>query len=178
LKSCDRRGEFPLHARRLARTCALQALYELDTTSHPADQTIAYRLADAPLPADGEAFLRRLVSGVLQHRSELDAMIQRYAPAWPVSQIATIDRNILRIALHEMTETPKTPPRVAINEAVDLAKAFGSDSSSRFINGVLGTAVAELGLLAEAGNRLSAEEIATLEATAGEQETVLAREEE
>jgi N utilization substance protein B len=139
--------------RRLARTCALQALYELDTTNHAADQVIAYRLADHPLPAEGEAFLRELVSGVCIHRERLDAMIQRYAPAWPVSQIAIIDRNILRIALLELTYHPAgeshadTPPKVAINEAVDLAKAFGSDSSSRFVNGVLGTAVNDLRLM-------------------------------
>ncbi len=149
-----REGEFPLHARRLARTSALQALYELDTTNHPADQVIAYRLADVPLPAEGEAFLRDLVSGVLKNQIELDAMIQRYAPAWPVSQIAIIDRNILRIALYELTGEPRTPPKVAINEAVDLAKAFGSDSSSRFVNGVLGTAVGDLGLVLVGENRL------------------------
>jgi N utilization substance protein B len=141
-----------VHVRRLARTSALQALYELDTTNHPADQVIAHRLADHPLPAEGEAFLRDLVSGVCKERERLDAMIQRYAPAWPVSQIAIIDRNILRMALLELTTCPKgashpeTPPKVAINEAVDLAKAFGSDSSSRFVNGVLGTAVNDLRL--------------------------------
>jgi transcription antitermination protein NusB len=154
--------------RRLARTSALQALYELDTTSHPADQAIAYRLADAPLPAEGEAFLRILVSGVLKNRAQLDAMIQHYAPAWPVSQIAIVDRNILRIALFELTATPKTPPKVAINEAVDLAKAFGSDSSSRFVNGVLGTAVAHLGLVLEAGCRMPDTESSLLEAGAEE----------
>ena len=144
-----------MHVRRLARISALQALYELDTTSHPADQVIAYRLADHPMPAEGEAFLRELVSGVLTHQARLDAMIQRYAPAWPVSQIAIIDRNILRIALFELTPcppgtlSPMTPPKVAINEAVDLAKVFGSESSSRFVNGVLGTAVNDLRLVNE-----------------------------
>jgi transcription antitermination protein NusB len=145
-----------VHIRRLARTSALQALYELDTTNHPVDQVIAFRLVDHPLSVEGEAFLRELVSGVCKRREELDAMIQRYAPAWPVSQIAIIDRNILRIALLELTSRspatshPETPPKVAINEAVDLAKAFGSDSSSRFVNGVLGTAVNELRLMNDA----------------------------
>jgi len=142
-----------VHVRRLARISALQALYELDTTSHPADQVITYRLADHYMPSEGEAFLRELVSGVCKNRERLDAMIQRYAPAWPVSQIAIIDRNILRIALLELTScppgtsTPDTPPKVAINEAVDLAKAFGSESSSRFVNGVLGTVVNDLRLM-------------------------------
>lgn len=129
--------------RRQARILALQVLYELDTTTHQADSAVAYRLEDQPLPADGETFLRLLVGGVLTHRDRLDALIQRYAPAWPVNQIAVIDRNILRLALFELSGSLGTPPKVAINEAVDLAKLFGSDNSSRFVNGVLGTAVAD-----------------------------------
>ncbi len=130
-----------MHLRRLARVTALQALYELDTTNHPADEVIAHRLEDQPMPPEGEAFLRVLVSGVLKRREQLDAIIQRYAPAWPVSQIAVVDRNVLRIALLELSSDTDTPPKVAINEAVDLAKLFGSDSSSRFVNGVLGSAM-------------------------------------
>jgi transcription antitermination protein NusB len=136
-----------VQTRRQARISALQALYELDTTSHAAGDVVAYRLEDHPLPPEGEAFLRLLVSGVVQHREQLDTLIQKYAPAWPVSQIAVIDRNILRIALFELVGGADTPPKVAINEAVDLAKTFGSDSSSRFINGVLGSAVADQVLL-------------------------------
>jgi N utilization substance protein B len=132
-----------VQVRRQARISALQALYELDTTNHSAGEVIAYRLEDRPLPAEGEAFLRLLVSGVLQHKPQLDSMIQKYAPAWPVSQIAVVDRNVLRIALFELSGPVDTPPKVAINEAVDLAKTFGSDSSSRFVNGVLGSAVAD-----------------------------------
>ncbi len=132
-----------MQIRRQARISALQALYELDTTNHPADEVITHRLEDRPLPADGEAFLRLLVSGVIRHRAQLDSLIHKFAPAWPVSQIAVIDRNILRIALLELSGQVDTPPKVAINEAVDLAKTFGSDSSSRFINGVLGSAVAD-----------------------------------
>lgn len=131
-----------VQARRQARISALQALYEIDTTAHHAGDVIAYRLEDAPLPAEGEEFLRNLVTGVLKHRNQLDFLIHKYAPAWPVSQIAVVDRNILRIALYELSGASGTPPKVAINEAVDLAKMFGSDNSSRFINGVLGTAMA------------------------------------
>ena len=130
-----------MHIRRQARTSALQALYELDTTSHAASEVIAHRLEDTPLPPDGEAFLRQLVGGVRSRQSQLDALIQQYAPAWPVAQIAVIDRNILRLALLELTGATDTPPKVAINESVDLAKIFGSDNSSRFVNGVLGTAL-------------------------------------
>jgi N utilization substance protein B len=130
-----------VQARKQARTSALQALYEIDTTQHPVAEVVDNRLLDTPLPPDGETYLRSLVTGVLKHRDQLDALIQKYAPAWPVAQIAIVDRNILRIALYELTGATGTPPKVAINEAVDLAKTFGSDNSSRFVNGVLGTAV-------------------------------------
>ena len=132
-----------MHLRRLARMAALQALYELDTTNHPVDEVIAHRLEDQPMLPEGEAYLRLLVSGVITRREQLDAIIQRYAPAWPVAQIAIVDRNVLRIALLELSSDSGTPPKVAINEAVDLAKLFGSDSSSRFVNGVLGSAVSD-----------------------------------
>jgi transcription antitermination protein NusB len=131
-----------VQARRQARVSALQALYEIDSTDHPAADVVGYRLEDTPLPTDGEAFLRDLVAGVVKHRNHLDRLIQKYAPAWPVAQIAVVDRNILRIALYELSGATGTPPKVAINEAVDLAKLFGSDNSSRFVNGVLGAAVA------------------------------------
>lgn len=137
-----RGGYNRVHTRRQARICALQALYELDTTKHAAGDVLAHRLEDSPLPPESEAFLRNLVAGVVRHLEQLDALIQKHAPAWPVSQIAVIDRNVLRIALYELSGATGTPPKVAINEAVDLAKIFGSDNSSRFVNGVLGTAVA------------------------------------
>ena len=131
-----------VQARRQARISALQALYEIDTTAHDAGEVLLHRLEDAPLPQEGEEFLRNLVTGVLKHGDQLDFLIHKYAPAWPVSQIAVVDRNILRIALYELSGASGTPPKVAINEAVDLAKMFGSDNSSRFVNGVLGTAMA------------------------------------
>ena len=87
-----------MHTRRQARISALQALYELDTTNHNAADAIAHRVEDSQLPPEGEAFLRQLVSGVVVNRDRLDALIHRYAPAWPVAQIAVIDRNVLRIA--------------------------------------------------------------------------------
>jgi len=130
-----------VRARRQARISALQALYEIDTTNHRAGDAVQYRLEDTPLPPEGEAFLRDLVSGVMRHREQLDALIHKHAPAWPVSQIAIVDRHFLRIALYEISGASGTPPKVAINEAVDLAKMFGSDNSSRFVNGVLGAAV-------------------------------------
>jgi len=147
-----------VQARRQARISALQALYEVDSTDHLPADVVANRLDDTPLPADGETFLRDLVAGVMKHRDQLDRLIQKYAPAWPVAQIAVVDRNILRLALYELSGASGTPPKVAINEAVDLAKLFGSDNSSRFVNGVLGTAVASgerITLRAPAGDAAS-----------------------
>lgn len=131
-----------MKVRRHARILALQALYEIDTTQHPPGTVLDQRLADDPLPEDGQAFVRDLITGVLQHKAELDAMIQRYAPEWPVEQMAVIDRNVLRIAIYEFYIGKLTPTKVAINEAVELAKLFGSDSAPRFVNGVLGAVAA------------------------------------
>jgi N utilization substance protein B len=128
--------------RRRARALALQALFETDAVAHPIGQVLEYRLADEPLSAEGEAFARRLVAGVMRHKATLDAWIARYAPEWPVEQMAIIDRNLLRIALFELAGGGDAPVKVVINEAVELAKTFGSDSSPRFINGVLGSFVA------------------------------------
>lgn len=108
---------------------------------------------DEDLPEDSIEFAEDLLGGVSNSRPGLDNVITRYAPAWPVSQLSVIDRNILRIALFELIYTPATPRKTAINEAVELAKIFGSESSARFINGVLGSAMSEL----ESG------EIATIE---------------
>jgi N utilization substance protein B len=128
--------------RRRSRILALQALYEIDTTHHPVGTVLDQRLAEDPLPDEGEAFARELITGVMQHQAELDELIQRYAPEWPVDQMAVVDRNVLRIAIYEFYISKMTPVKVAINEAVELAKLFGSDSAPRFVNGVLGTLAA------------------------------------
>jgi N utilization substance protein B len=144
-----RRSPHWIRERRHARQLALQALFEMDVTGHQAGAVIAERLADwggaeGDAFSQGEPFLRWLVSGVLKHRAELDALIQRYAPEWPVDQLAVVDRNILRLALYELgCHDADTPPKVVINEAVELGKTFGGDSSPRFINGVLGSALDE-----------------------------------
>ena len=129
--------------RRRARGVALQALYEIDTTRHAPGVVLDQRLAEVPLRPDGQAFARELVTGVLQHRDRLDARIAAHAPEWPIRQLAAIDRNVLRIAIYEFEVSHITPTRVAINEAVELAKQYGSDSASRFVNGVLGAIAAE-----------------------------------
>jgi N utilization substance protein B len=131
-----------LQVRRQARIAALQALYEIDCVNHPIGLVLQRLVADTEMPAEGQAFLRKVVQGVLGHQVELDEMISTYAPEWPIEQMAIIDRNILRIALFEFLIDGSTPPKVAINEAVELAKIFGSDSSRRFVNGVLGTLLA------------------------------------
>jgi N utilization substance protein B len=125
--------------RRQARTLALQALYEGDTTPHDPLETLERLLIEADAPAEGAAFARELVEGAVAQRQQLDEVIARVAPAWPLEQMATIDRNILRLAILEILLNNRTPVKAAINEAVELAKTFGSDNSAKFINGVLGS---------------------------------------
>jgi N utilization substance protein B len=125
--------------RRRAREVALQALYEMDVGGHDPQAALGHLAQEARLDADLEAFARQLLEGVLQHRAEIDAIIARAAPAWPLRQMPPIDRNILRLAIREGIVDNLTPVRAAINEAVVLAKKYGSDSSSKFVNGVLGS---------------------------------------
>ena len=130
--------------RRKARMAVLQALYEVDVANHPAGDALDRRLQEQPLPAPAEDFARHLMAGVLAHRQELNALIAKHAPEWPLDQMAVVDRNILRIAIYELSDSScDTPVKVAINEAVELAKSFGSDSSPRFINGVLGAVITD-----------------------------------
>lgn len=128
-----------MKSRTRARSVALQALYEIDIANHPPADVLAHRLEEDPL-ADGLAeFARQILFGVLPLTHELDLIIAKYAPEWPLDQIAAIDRNILRVACWEFAVQRETPVKVAINEAVELAKMFGSDSAPRFVNGVLGS---------------------------------------
>ncbi len=113
-------------------------------TGHDPAAVLGERLSDRELPPEGEAFARSLVLGALQHRGEIDALIARVAPEWPVEQIAGVDRAILRMAIYEIVFGEQTSPKVAINEAIELAKIFGSDSSRRFVNGALGALMAQL----------------------------------
>jgi N utilization substance protein B len=129
--------------RRLARVLALQALYELDCTQHSIGEVMTARLDTEPLTDDLRQFAYRLVNGVIDNKIRLDVVIQEYAPEWPLNQMAIVDRNILRMSIYEFAILKETPIKVAINEAIELAKDFGSDSASRFINGVLGTLAAQ-----------------------------------
>jgi N utilization substance protein B len=122
-----------------ARSLALQVLYEVDIANHPPADIYRLRLQDTPLSDDLSDFARQIIFGVLPLTDRLDQIIAKYAPEWPLDQIAAIDRNILRMALWEFAVYHDTPVKVAINEAVELAKQYGSDSAPRFIIGVLGT---------------------------------------
>jgi transcription antitermination protein NusB len=125
--------------RRAARTLILQVLYEIDLTDHKPALVMANHLDEAELDEETERFVRAMVVGVLEKREELDGYIQQVAPEWPTEQMAPIDRGILRMAMYELLYQEETPVRIAINEAVELAREFGSESSRRFVNGALGT---------------------------------------
>ncbi len=126
-------------ARRRARALVLQALYEVDSAGHEIGEVVTHLLAKGGLSEENSAFVRELVSGVIQNKEKIDLNIQNFAPAWPIEQIPVVDRNILRLAIFEILLDNKVPVKVAINEAVELAKTFGGDNSSKFVNGVLGS---------------------------------------
>jgi N utilization substance protein B len=128
-----------MKTRRRARRATLEALYEIDIADHEPIDVLNRRLLNKPLDEPGEEFALKLMDGVLEYQEGMDLVIHRYAPEWPLDQMAVIDRNILRIAIFEFLVDDETPVKVAINEAVELAKLYGSDSAPRFINGVLGT---------------------------------------
>jgi len=129
-----------MKSRTRARALALQVLYEIDIASHPPGDVLQHRLEEEEEFSDELAeFARQIIFGVLPLAADLDRIIAVYAPEWPLEQIAAIDRNILRLACWEFTVQGETPLKVAINEAVELAKLFGSESSPRFVNGVLGS---------------------------------------
>jgi transcription antitermination protein NusB len=127
-----------MKSRTRARCVALQALYEIDLTGHQPGYVLQQRAIDENLDPKMVEFAKRIVLGVIPLINDLDQFIAEHAPEWPLDQVAIIDRNIIRISLWEFAVQGETPVKVAINEAVDLAKRFGSDSSPRFVNGVLG----------------------------------------
>ena len=123
--------------RRKARGLALQALYEIDCADHKVSDVLEGLLEGVTLSPENRAFCTNLVTGVLSHIEDIDNKISFFAPAWPVSQMAMVDRAILRIAIFELQVEKTHPVGVVINEAVELAKAFGGEGTPRFINGVL-----------------------------------------
>lgn len=133
--------------RHLGRIVALQTLYEYEFRTQSSDasadvkEILARNLDRYEAAIEDRAFVESLVKGVLKDQDAIDGQLQPIAPDWPIQQIARVDRNILRIGIYELLHQAEVvPPKVAINEAVELAKAFGSDNSSKFVNGVLGTA--------------------------------------
>ncbi len=126
-----------MKVRRRARMVALQVVYETDLVGHDSTEILGLRLGENALGPEGDEFATWLVRGVLSAKDVLDAVITRIAPEWPVEQMSCIDRNILRMALYELA-AGDTPLKVVVNEAIELGKTFGSDSSARFVNGALG----------------------------------------
>jgi transcription antitermination protein NusB len=131
--------------RHLGRIIALQTLFEQDfressrDVGFDLDAVLERNIVRYDTTVDDKAFIERLVRGVSAKAAELDAALQPVAPEWPIAQIARMDRTVLRLGLYELLHETDTPPKVVINEAVELAKAFGSENSSKFVNGVLGT---------------------------------------
>ncbi len=131
--------------RSIARRASLQILYELDSTDHDMKSVLEVHLAERPEAYAVRQIIRRLVSGVLANRGAIDAILQRYAPEFPVDQVAVVDRNILRLAIFEhLLQKRQTPIPVIINEAVQLAQLFGADHSHSFVHGVLGALTSEV----------------------------------
>ncbi len=141
--------------RHLGRIIVLQTLYEHDFRMSAEDKSFKLEKALSrntdryKTTVDDTPFVERLVRGVIKHQQELDEILQPIAPEWPIDQISRMDRVVLRMGVYELKYEPETPPKVIINEAVELAKAFGGDNSSKFINGVLGTAYRQLNGLPE-----------------------------
>ncbi len=137
-------------SRHLSRQIAVQSLYEWDfrgSNNSEASQILEHTLEEFGESLDDHTFTQNLVSGVLDNREHIDKVIETAAPDWPLEQITTVDRNILRLGLFELLfgNYKEAPPKVAINEAIELAKTFGGESSGRFVNGVLGTVYREMG---------------------------------
>lgn len=128
--------------RHLARTLALQTLFEWDFHGMPTgklDDILEYNFKEFAPDFDDQGFTKNILYGVIEHLAEIDDLIVKYAPEWPLDQITGVDRNVLRLGIFELKYTPDIPPKVAINESIELAKSFGGDSSGKFINGVLGS---------------------------------------
>jgi transcription antitermination protein NusB len=131
-----------MKSRTKARSIALQVLYEVDMAGHSPGTVLEERIFEEPLEKNLVDFSTQIIFGVLPLVEKLDSFIAQHAPEWPMDQVAVVDRNILRIALWEFAVANCTPIKVAINEAIELAKIYGSDSTPRFVNGVLGSLAA------------------------------------
>jgi len=137
-----------MSSRHLSRSIAMQSLYEWDFSGKKVDleKTIERNIQEFGPGLEDKSFIWQLVTGVVQHLREIDKIVEKAAPQWPLDQIAIVDKNILRIGIYELLFGDKTavPPKVAINEAIELAKSFGGENSGKFVNGVLGTVYKEI----------------------------------
>jgi len=139
-----------MSSRHLARSLVMQSLYEWDfkkESEQELKKILNRNTKEIGAGIENTEFICNLLEGVLKHRKKIDKIIEKVAPEWPIEQITIIDRNVLRIGLYELLfeDRKKVPPKVAINEAIELAKTYGGDSSGKFINGVLGTVYREIG---------------------------------
>jgi transcription antitermination protein NusB len=127
--------------RHLARTIAMQTLYEWDFTGgkHTAAKALEHAFLQFAPGFDDKGFAKELIDGVIQHLEVINELITKYAPEWPLDQITVVDRNVLRLGVYELKFSEVVPSKVAINEAIELAKTFGGESSGKFVNGVLGS---------------------------------------
>lgn len=137
-------------SRHLSRSVAMQSLYEWDFKGRNTallEEIISRNIQEFASGVEDTNFIHVLINGVIEHLSQLDAIIEKAAPQWPLDQIAIVDRNVLRLGLYELLfgNRDEVPPKVAINEAIELAKSFGGESSGKFVNGVLGTVYREIG---------------------------------
>ena len=133
-----------LDPRRKGRMVTLQCLFGMDLRDWSPEITLDWLIEDDPIPLGVREFAQELIHGVRDDLARLDTVIHKYAPAWPVDQLSVVDRNVIRIALFELLFRKDTPRKAAVNEAVELAKVFGSESSARFVNGVLGSIILDL----------------------------------
>jgi N utilization substance protein B len=125
--------------RRKSRSKALQALYEVDSVNRNPSEVVERLLSEEDFSEENKTFTRELVIGTINNKVEIDGNIRKFAPAWPLEQLSIIDRNILRLAIFEILFDNKVPVKVAVSEAVELAKSYGSQNSGKFVNGVLGS---------------------------------------
>ena len=144
-------------SRRRSRILAFQVLFESEQHNQTSSQFLDERLDDSRLSKMASTFSRELVEGTISALPRIDAMIARHAPAFPLEEMAPVDRNVLRLAIYEVLfDNHRAPIRVAINEAVEIAKGYGSESSGRFVNGVLGAVALEVAERNESANQESA----------------------
>ena len=131
----------PFGARSKAREIAMQVLFEQDTSSHSIKKSLAARSKSKDVCQESAIYATKLLNMISENIQQIDDLISKFAPSWPLDQMPSVDRNVLRIAIAEIIGKSDTPPKVAINEAVDLGRVFGTEKSPKFINGVLGSLI-------------------------------------